>query len=235
MASKPTVSSKVLSEYMVATEIRKRSLIRDCKYRKIARVIQHGRAKGIISDLLIAGIAEEDRLREEASRLRRMIADTEFERDTLDVNADFLDAYAKVFSMSSLPKGVSIRAAPKDFSVSLGGVELRHDIRFSTERLTRTNRVRTGFGTLRYAKGRETPGEVLLYHSSLLFGCRKMMDSDDETAPEEKLCFTLDCFSGMFVPAPGDATRRFQNMEAACASIAERWDSIEPPENAILG
>lgn len=31
--------------------------------------------------------------------------------------------------------------------------------------------------------------------------------------------------TGKFIEAPGDAVSRFANMEAACQSIAERWDS----------
>jgi hypothetical protein len=34
--------------------------------------------------------------------------------------------------------------------------------------------------------------------------------------------------------APTDSVSRFKNMEAACASIAERWPNVAPPPNAVL-
>lgn len=173
-------------------------------------------------------------LKAEGQRLLDMMADTDFDRDTLDVNGDFLIAFGETFSMDTFPKTADFSGAPIGFKVNINGVDVDPDIRFGVERVTKTNRTRTGFGTIRYAKGKPLNEDVGAYQSSVLFGCRKMIDVHDQTAPEEKLCLTLDCASGRFIPAPSDATRRFQNMEAACKTIAEWWDSIEPPEGAIF-
>lgn len=234
LVNTPKVNSRYLSDYMVASERARRTIIRDCKYRKIARAIQHDRAKAFITNSLRGGSLSASALEQEGQRLLDMMADTEFERDTLDINGDFLMAYASVFDMDTFPNTAEIVDAPTDFSVDINGVEVNADIRFGTQRVTRTNRLRTGLGTIRYAKNKPLDEEVGAYQSSVLYGCRKMIDVQDETAPEEKLCLTLDCATGKFIPAPSDATRRFQNMEAACATIAERWDNIEPPENAVI-
>lgn len=230
----PKVNGRYLSDYMVASEIKKRTIIRDCKYRKIARSIQHDRAKAFIANALRSGSLEQQALRDEGKRLHDMMSDTDFERDTLDINGDFLIAYGEMFSMDSLPKTAEIMDAPVEFKANINGVEVNPDIRFGVQRVMRNNRLRTGLGTIRYAKNKPLDEEVGAYQSSVLYGCRKMIDVQDETAPEEKLCLTLDCVTGKFIQAPTDATRRFQNIEAACATIAERWDSIEPPENAVL-
>ncbi|MBR2575295.1 MAG: hypothetical protein IKE14_13305 [Loktanella sp.] len=230
----PKINSRYLSDYMVASERAKRTIIRDCKYRKIARSLQHDRAKAFITNALYSGGLAAEGLKTEGQRLLEMMADTDFERDTLDVNGDFLVAYSEVFGMDTFPKTAEISEAQIGFRVDINGVEFNPDIRFGVQRVTRTNRLRTGLGTIRYAKNKPLDEEVGAYQSSALFGCRKMIDIQDETAPEEKLCLTLDCASGKFIPAPSDATRRFQNMEAACATIAERWDNIEPPENAVF-
>lgn len=219
---------------MVASEIKKRTIIRDCKYRKIARSIQHERAKAFITNALRSDSLSQQSIIDEGQRLHDMMADTDFERDTLDINGDFLKAYGEMFSMDTFPKTAEICEAPTEFKASINGVEVNPDIRFGVQRVMRNNRLRTGIGSIRYAKNKPLDDEVGAYQSSVLFGCRKMIDAQDDTAPEEKLCLTLDCVTGKFIPAPTDATRRFQNIEAACASIAERWDSIEPPENAIF-
>lgn len=230
----PKINSRYLSDYMVASERARRTIIRDCKYRKIARAIQHDRAKVFITNALRSGGLTPDALREEGQRLHEMMSDTDFERDTLDINGDFLIAYGEVFSLDTFPRTAEISDAPFDFRVNIHGVDFNPDIRFGTQRITRTNRLRTGLGTIRYAKNKPLDEEVGAYQSSALFGCRKMLDVQDEAAPEEKMCLTLDCATGKFIPAPSDATRRFQNMEAACATIAERWENIEPPENAVI-
>lgn len=230
----PKINSRYLSDYMVASERVRRTIIRDCKYRKIARAIQHDRAKAFITNSLRSGSLTPDALKDEGQRLHDMMSDTDFERDTLDINGDFLIAYGDVFSMETFPKTAELSDAPTEFRVNINGVDVNPDIRFGVQRITRTNRLRTGLGTIRYAKNKPLDEETGAYQSSVLFGCRKMIDAHDETAPEEKLCLTLDCATGKFIPAPSDATRRFQNMEAACATIAERWDNIEPPEGAII-
>jgi len=230
----PKVNGRYLSDYMVASEMRRRTIIRDCKYPRIARVIQHDRAKAFVTNFLRSGQGDSSALGKEGQRYLDMMADSDFERDTLDVNGDFLIAYGKVFSLDTFPKTAEIAGAPENFKVNLNGVRVNPDIRLGIQRVTRTNRLRTGLLTIRYAKNNPLDDEAGQYQSSVLFGCRKMIDSDDEKAPEEKLCLTLDCASGKFIPAPTDATRRFQNMEAACATIAERWDSIEPPDGAVF-
>lgn len=219
---------------MVASERVRRTIIRDRKYRKIARAIQHDRAKTYITNALRSGTVSGETLKAEGGRLHAMMADTQFDRDTLDVNGDFLIAYGEVFDMGSFPKTAEICDAPHNFVAHISGVEVNADIRFGVRRITKTNRQRTGLGTIRYAKNKPLDEEVGAYQASALFGCRKMIDMDDESTPEEKLCLTLDCATGRFIPAPSDATRRFQNMEAACATIAERWDNIEPPEGAVI-
>lgn len=229
----PKVHGRYLSDYMAASERRRRTIIRDCKYRAIARIVQHDRAKAFITNMLKEGHPTAEKLSTEAQRLAEMMADTPFEREVLDNNSDFLAAFGDAFDMGQFPDG-QIVEGPTQFKVSLNGVDVNPDIRLATRRVNKNNRERTGLLTIRYAKGKPLDEEVGRWHSALLFGCRKLIDSADESAPEQKLCVTLDAQSGRFIPAPGDALSRFKNMEAACASIAERWDSVEPPSNAVL-
>lgn len=235
LVKNPKVHSRYLSDYMTASERVRRTIVRNCKYPKLARILQHSRAKNFISGFIRDGGSDSDKIVQEAARLHGMMADTDFERETLDVNGDFLAAYAKVFSMETFPKS-DIAETPVGFKMNLNGVDVNPDIRVAIQRVMRTNRVRAGLITIRYAKGKPLNEETGMYHSSILFGAQKLLDatSNAETQAEEKLCATLDAVTGKFIPAPGDATTRFQNMEAACASIAERWESIEPPENAIF-
>lgn len=227
----PKVNGRYLADYMNASERAKRTIIRGCKFPPIAKLLQHHLAKGFITDFLQKGSTDPGPLSTEAERLRNMMADTNFDRDLFDVNADFLDAYAKVFDASKFPNA-EIAPFPEPLKVDLSGVSVNPDIRLAIQRTTTTNRLRTGLVTIRYAKAKPLSEETGKWQSSLLFGCRKMLDGEDDKAAEHKLCLTLDAVTGEFIEAPGDAVSRFANMEAACQSIAERWDSIEPPPNA---
>jgi len=229
----PKVHGRYLSDYMNSSERARRTIIRGCKYPPIAKLLQHHIAKSFITAFLKKDDRQKDDLTGEAERLRNMMADSPFDRDLFDNNADFLNAYAEVFSADQLPSA-EISPIPDAFKVNLNGVDVNPDLRLGLQRTMNNNRVRTGLLTIRYAKGKALPTETGLWQSSLLFGCRKMLDVEDESAAEKKLCVTLDAFTGELIAAPGDALSRFKNMEAACQSIAERWDSVEPPPNAVL-
>ncbi|MDI1296730.1 MAG: hypothetical protein PSY12_12755 [bacterium] len=233
LVKSPKVHGRYLAEYMDASERAKRTIIRGCKFPPIAKILQHHLAKAFISDFLLKGSHNPTLLRQEAERLRSMMTDTEFDRTLLDVNADFLDAYADAYNHEIFPKA-EIMPAPGPSKLDLSGVSVNPDIRFSLQRTTTTNRLRTGLATIRYAKGKPLSDEVGKWHSSLLFGVRQLIDGDDDKAAEQRLCVTLDAMTGQFIEAPGDALSRFKNMEAACQSIAERWESIEPPPSAII-
>ena len=115
----------------------------------------------------------------------------------------------------------------------LHGVKVSVELQFRLRRLTKSNKVKVGGGMLRYAKGKALENEIAAWQSSFLFGflTRSAVGTDE---PEQKLCITIDSYSGVAHPAPTDATRRFNNMVSACATIAERWPAIQPPPNALF-
>lgn len=233
LVKSPKVNGRYLADYMNASERSRRTIMRGCKYPPIAKLLQHHLAKGFLVEFLKQGSESPAPLHAEAERLRDMMADSDFDRELLDVNADFLEAYGKVFDPAKIPQA-EIAPISEPLKLDLQGVQVNPDYRLSLQRTTKTNRVRTGLIAIRYAKSKPLAEAVGKWQSSLLFACRKMLDGDDENAAEHKLCMTLDAVTGEFICAPGDAVSRFANMEAACQSIAERWDSIESPANAII-
>ncbi len=228
----PKMNARNLADYMAATERGRRRIVRDCKYRPIARIIQHDRAKNAVSKFILEGQTDCDKLTQAASRLRGLMADSDFDRDLLDNNADYIDAFVASFGNLSIPDA---ERYPIDAgTIDLNGVAINPDVRFAVRRRTRTNKLKTGLVALRYAKNKLLSAEVAAWQSSFLFGYRMMIDEDDEADPEQKLCLTIDAFSGIAHPAPGSALTNFRNMEAACEAISERWSSIAPPDGAVV-
>lgn len=229
----PKMNARQLADYMAASERARRRIVRDCKYRPIVRVIQHDRAKNAVTKFLLDGNSDCLSLTEAAERVRGMMADDDFEREVLDNNADYIDAFAASFPNLGMPEAERYRE-PKVVSINLNGVEVNPGVQFALRRTTRTNKIKTGLVTLRYAKRKSLQVDVAQWQSSFLYGYRLQMDDGDEAEPEHKLCVTIDAFAGIAHGAPGNALTNYRNMEAACQSIAERWDSIPPPEDAVL-
>ncbi len=233
LVRRPKMTGRHVADYMAGSERARRTIVRDSKYRPIARLIQHERAKTAISAFLRDERTDCDILTQEAAKLRSQMTDTDFEREVLDNNADYIDAFVEAFPRIELPDAQRMAVEP-DMRLTLSGVEVNPDIRFALQRTTRTNRVRTGFVALRYAKGRPLSKDSAYWQSSLLFGCRVRADDGNEAEPEAKLCVTIDALTGLAYPTDGKALSSFRNIEAAMLSIAERWNSVEPPEGAVV-
>jgi hypothetical protein len=229
----PRISARHLADYMAATETKRRAIVRDCKYHRIARVIQHDEAKLSISKFLRSDNSDISPLLASASSLRNRICDGDFERDLCDHNADYIERFAKIAATVELP-AAQILVPGASPALLVRGVRVTIELACRLQRVTRTNKVRTGAIMLRYAKGEILDVAVAEWQSAFLFGYLTHASPQIEADPEQKLCLTLDAYSGVCHPAPGNSVQRFNNMEAACESISERWPNISPPPNAIL-
>jgi hypothetical protein len=221
-----------LLESVVASERAKRTIVREAKYRPTARVVQHDEAKLIISKFIRSGATDPVVLLNQAQGFRDRLADTDFERDLYDHNANYIERFARIYHNVALPKAELLPrgSAP---TCTLNGLKVSVELHFRLRRLTKTNKLRVGAGMLRYAKGKTLPTADGEWQSAFLFGYLNM-EGTDGSEPEHKLCLTLDGQSGHCHMAPTDSVSRFQNMTAACATIAERWPNIAPPPSAIL-
>ena len=229
----PQMSSRILSDYMAASDTAKRSIIRDAKYPSIARVIQHDEAKMSISKFITGAKNNLEDLREKEYELRRRMADSEFDRDLYDHNADYIKKFIEIFSGLNMPDA-EIRPVGSCPAFKIGPVKITPELHFRLRRTTRTNKVRVGAGMLRYAKGKNLPAKVAEWQSAFLFGYLASVNPEDGADVERKLCVTLDAYGGIFHPAPGDSARRFSRMESACATIGEWWPQVQPPPGAAL-
>ena len=233
MVNEPKISARYLADFMAATETARRTIVRDCKYPAIARVVQHNEAKATISKFLRDGDDNTATLTDKANVLRNQMADSDFERDVLDHNADYIERFAEVFAKLELPAAEFLppgKAPP----LELNGVRVSTDLRFRLRRLTRTNKVRVGGAAFRYAKGKRLPPEVAHWQSSFMLGYLHQTGTEREAEPEAQLCITIDAAGGVCHSAPSDAVSRFNNMKAACATISEWWPNVKPPTSAVF-
>ncbi len=218
---------------MAGSHRAQRSIVRNCKFQPIARVVQHDEAKAIVAKVIRDGEGGIAALKAKAQELRIRLADSEFERDLYDHNADYIDRFAAVLDGLALPDAQ--RLPPGNVqSTKIKGVKVTLDLQFRLRRLTKTNKVRVGGGMLRYAKGKPLAPTVAEWQSAFLFGYLNSSPPEEGATAEQKLCLTVDAYSGQAFGAPGDSASRYKNMSAVCETIAEWWPNIPPPPNAIL-
>jgi hypothetical protein len=229
----PTISVRYLADYMAASERKKRTIVSQCKYQPIAPMLQHQEAVAIIANALRKGTASVENLKEKAIFVRNKMTTNDFEALTNEVNADYLDRFSHVLSEVDLPKAEILPG--KSFpALSIHGVKISFSPSLIFRRTTKTNKLRRGAMMLRYAKGKPLSSQVGCYQSSAIFGLLGKHADPDGSEPEKALCLTLDGWTGNIHSAPGTAVSDFENMKAACQTIAERWPNIPPPAKAVF-
>tara|TARA_R110002020_G_scaffold105961_1_gene246748 strand:+ start:968 stop:1717 length:750 start_codon:yes stop_codon:yes gene_type:complete len=234
---KPRIDIRHLADYMAAQDRHRarNSILKKCRYQKLAQMYHHQEAKAAIRDHFDAGGGDDlSALIVKAQSLRDRIDDSPYERNLYDYNADYLDAFCENYSSKCLPSS-DVEPAKLLTPAIIGGVEVPVETHLRFRRLMKgSNRVRIGALMLRYEKGSALPESTGLWQSALLFGYIERHANTGDATPEHKLCVTLDVWTGKAYEAPSDSISRFNEAEAACATIAAAWDKLEPPTGAIL-
>lgn len=232
-AKEPVLTVRRLADYMGASEQVRRSIVQSCKYRAIARVVQHKEAQTIIANHLRKPGEGTADLTEKAEYIRNKISDNDFEADVNDHNADYVDRFAEVVAGIELP-AAELERGESYLPILINGVKISLTPALRLRRKTKTNKVRVGALMLRYAKGTPLPEPIGLWQSAAIFGFLSNSKLEAAAEPEKRLCITLDAYSGQPYAAPGNAVYRFNEMKAALTTIAEQWPAIPPPKGAIL-
>lgn len=148
-------------------------------------------------------------------------------------NADYVDCFALQFDKIEFP--TAERSAPgKLAAMLLEGTKFKFKPNVLLQRTTKTNKIRVGVIMLRYAKGRPLAPDAGAWQSAAAYSYLRSHCEGQEIEPDLKLCLTIDVVSGIAYPAPTNSIYRFNEIKAACATIAERWPQIKPPKGAVI-
>ena len=232
----PQISVQGLADYMGAkSERAKRSVVQSCRYRANVRVIQHNDAKLVCANYIrkggsIAGLIER------ANDIRNKLADSDFDVSVNEHNADYIERFAETVGFLKLPKEAEQVERGKDFpKIEINGVKISMRANLLFRRKTKTNKLKVGALMLRYSKGKPLPSMVGANQAAAIFGFLRYSGDDELGAePEKALCLTVDVFTGSLYAAPSGSVDIWNDMKAACATIAERWPNIPPPSGAVL-
>jgi hypothetical protein len=229
----PEIDIRYLADYMAGSERKKRTIVSGCKYRPIARMLQHKDARLTIASALRKGEATKENLKERATFIRSKLATGDFDALKNETNADYVEQFSEVVASVELPKA-DILPGKVFPAIPINGVRVTFSPSLILRRLTKTNKLRRGALMLRYAKSKPLDPEIGDFQSSAIFGLLGVHQDEEGSEPERALCLTLDAVTGKLYPAPTNAVSNFANMKAACQTIAERWPNIPPPPNAVF-
>lgn len=234
LQSTPQMRSQDFAEYMAASDRAKRSILQRCKYRSLARMVQHREARIAIARWLREGNGDPMLLDKEADRIRHKLTDDDFDAEVNEHNATYIEAFRAVCADLNLP-ACEMRPADQKMAMDMGGLEVRFAPDLLLYRTNSRNVPKSGALFLVYSKGKAAKEEEALFLSSISFGYLSGSVLEEELGePEKGLCLSVCAYSGTKYAAPGNAKTRFNNMKAAGAMIADVWDAIQPPNKAVL-
>lgn len=208
------MSANRLADYMAASEQAKRSILKGCKYRPRARVIQHSDAKESISEWVSSGDADEEALQTRMEILRNGLQGSEFDNEVAEHNADYIERFLAV--KPGLPaRAQEVTKAGKMPSLDLDGFTLSFSPDLLLKRVNRRNVPKLGVAFFRYSKGKALSPEAACWQGAISMGylTTKLKQGLMETDAEREMCVAVDMWSGQTTWPP--PTRSIASMRFA--------------------
>lgn len=229
----PRISVQALAEYMAASERGKRTIAQSCRFRAKMRLIQYNEGKLAVAQFVRKGDGNIETLKNKADQIANKLAEEDYEVSVNEHNADLVRSFADVATDIDLPDAEIGKGA--DFeAIEINGVMVTMRANLTFSRLTRTNKQKVGAMMFRYGKGKSTSDAIGTNQAAAIFGFLRASELDAGEEPERALCRVVDLRTGATFVAPGDSVNIWNDMKAACASIAERWANIPKPTGAVL-
>src|ERR1700753_138594 len=158
------ISVRYLADYMPVSERKRRSIIEGCKYRPIARLLQHKEATITIASAIRSGAPDPNELKTKAESIRNKLATDDFDALTNEANADYIQKFSEVVASIKLPDA-DILPGKVFPPLTIQGVKVRFSPNLLLRRVDKTNKQRNGAFMLRYAKGKALNADVGGYQS----------------------------------------------------------------------
>lgn len=228
----PRLSDNKLADYMAASEQARRGILRSCKYQPRAAVIQHQDARKMIADSIVNGKFDPAALEKKIAMYEGKITDTEFEADVKQHNIDYMKSALEMGADGI--KGQDFARCKTQHKLDFNGTEISFFPDVLVARTNQRNNRKIGAINFRYSRSAKLSVKVAEWQSALIFGVLRDHPFEEESTPELALCQTYDGFNGKLYAAPSKSIYMYNEMQAACAAIAQQWPKIEPPANAVL-
>lgn len=221
------ISANKLGEFLVTSSpVRRRRIIADQKNPNRSAVPRYRLAAEPIYSFLRSGGIDNDAVLSAIDEFRRDHSGSDWTIDDRRNTADALECFLDLSGALPLD-GVDYEkgdADPPKLTFSGVDVSVRPDLLVSFDR-----RGTRCVGALKFHFIRSDENALEQrgseYVATLLHRWLSLHGPRDRR-PMHSHCLSVDVFRGTIVPAPGSATRRLSEIEAACEEIAARWSTV---------
>jgi hypothetical protein len=235
--AKPRLSANQLADYLNASSIRRKRVIQDAKFPRTPIVARYKAARDGITDYLCDQARPTSTLVSAIDQMKTHAAASESpwtKQDSL-LSIEAIESFHSGYGNNQM--GVR-KIECRDVTGSqpllpIEGVQVSVALDATTHRKDKDGKDRVGGIILLFSKSETSSNDRV--DRCKTAAVLALMFAEKHLKPlgkaDPKLCFALDIFGKKAHPAPSSYKQRLNNINAACDEIADRWDSIEPPED----
>ncbi len=216
--AEPRISMNKLAEWMTASEVRRRAIVRDQIKVKAFMAARYTEGRKAMVRHLTNPSSSPRALLETAIRLRESVpnyAEVDDRRKWAMESAWAIESFATFESRFRYPKYISAPGQKGEMTLAGLRVLVSPDVLFIERGSERCR------GAIKLHIGKTFPlnDDGLAYAASILYAYLKDVDYD----PRPGVCIAVDVLSRKHAVAPRNVKTRIRNLGAACQTIVSMW------------
>jgi len=225
-----------MAEYLGASPTRRRSIIRDARFPKTSVVAQYDRAREALVNFLEDGTRSLNHLAHATDQLARREARpgaTDWLKRDCRLSTEAIETFQRGYNRLGLPKIDCLPIQGRQRPLQFGRTKVSVSLDVITRRPVIGGKDSIGGATFIFSRG-EKLSKSRMDRCRTIAGliyefCRQRLEAHGE--PDISLCMAIDVFNQKSYTPPGTFVRKRQQIEISCDEIADRWRSIDPPDD----
>lgn len=228
----PRLSANQMAEYLSASSVRRRSILREAKYPATVMVIRYEDAYAPIVGHFVG---QEDALAGGIVGLKQKAQNddiTDYLRENCDLCVDAIESFRGSLKNLDIGKTKFKRIESPNRKLLVSGVNVSISISMMTEETARDGKRTMGGALLVFSRSaKETEmterckAIALLVYEAL----RTQPKTDALCVPE--LCMAIDVFRGRLYRAGSRRKQLWRTVETSCEEVSTVWPTVKPPTN----
>lgn len=220
----PKISVNKLSEYLIATAARRKSILMDQKYPR-GYITQIYRDAYLAIGEFVCRNHDERVLAKHLSRLQAVARGSDYDAQNASLCLDAITAFQEFASALQIKPTVAKRAGPRLPKLLRSGVRIsvKPDILLSG--MDHRGKPYVGAIKFSFSKTRRLEEAEAAYTGAVLRHYMQRYIQEGEELPCEA-CMVVDVFARRIYQAPRAHKQRLSDVRAACEEIAARWPGL---------
>lgn len=226
----PRLSANQIAEYLSATPLRRRTILREAKFPATVMVMRYEDAyQPIVSHLT----GSEEALASGVLGLRRKAesADlSQFLRDNCGLCIDAIESFQSTIANLDAGRVEFKRPTYRDTTLPIAGVKISVSINLMTEEVSRNGKRSIGAAILVFSKSKKEKDMAARCKAVALL-VYQLLKENSKTAeicvPE--LCMAIDVFNARIYRAGCRQSRLWRTVETSCDEVNAMWPTVKAP------